>query len=161
MRKLLESSTGTRPFNERCGEGGQFALMHAATLGHTAIVQARYWKRRLVWTCYATEAAPFSDVGCSKWPYFRRACTAGSLGQRGPAQQWPGRIHRRLMWAAWYGRTAIVRRRALLQASASVGLQSKLGYTALMIAARNGHTAIVQVLLTAGVGQRGPAKQRG
>ena len=38
VRKLLESSVGT--VNARCGEGGQFALMHAATLGHTAIVQA-------------------------------------------------------------------------------------------------------------------------
>ena len=35
VRNLLESSAAT--VDERCGEGGQFALMHAARLGHTAI----------------------------------------------------------------------------------------------------------------------------
>ena len=55
-----------------------------------------------------------------------------------------------LMYAAWHGHTAIVQ--ALLQANASVDLQSRLGYTALAVAAwncSNGHTAIVQALLQA------------
>ena len=143
VRKLLESSVGT--VNERCGEGGQFALMHAATLGHTAIVQA------------LLEASASVDLlcngGCTSLMWAARnghtsvvlalleASASVDLRSNGQAG------FTALMWAAWYGRTAIVR--ALLQASASVGLQSKLGYTALMIAARNGHTAIVQVLLQA------------
>jgi ankyrin repeat protein len=143
VRKLLESSVGT--VNERCGEGGQFALMHAATLGHTAIVQA------------LLEASASVDLLCNggrtalRWAArnghtsvvlaLLEASASVDLRSNGQAG------FTALMWAAWYGRTAIVR--ALLQASASVGLQSKLGYTALMIAARNGHTAIVQVLLQA------------
>ena len=143
VRKLLESSAGT--VNEPCGEGGQFALMHAATLGHTAIVQA------------LLEASASVDLLCNggrtalMWAA-RNGHTSAVLALLEASASVDLRSNGQagftaLMWAAWYGRTAIVR--ALLQASASVGLQSKLGYTALMIAARNGHTAIVQVLLQA------------
>ena len=143
VRRLLESSAAD--VNERCGEGGQFALMHAATLGHTTIVQA------------LLEASASVDLLCDggrtalMWAArnghtsvvlaLLQASASVDLRSSGQAG------FTALMWAAWHGHTAIVR--ALLQASANVDLQSKLGYTALVVAAWNGHTAVVQVLLQA------------
>ena len=151
VRRLLESSAAD--VNERCGEGGQFALMHAATLGHTTIVQALLeasasvdllcdgGRTALMWAARnghtsvvlaLLQASPSANVD------LRSTCQAGFTA---------------LMWAAWYGHTTIVRlllgevRECVLNASANVDLQSKLGYTALMVAAWNGHTAVVKLLL--------------
>ena len=143
VRKLLESSAAT--VDERCGEFGEFALMHAATLGHTAIV------------LMLLEASASVDLLCNKgrtalmWAArnghtavvlaLLQASASVDLRSNGPAG------FSALMWAAWFGHTSIVR--ALLRAKASVDLQSNLGYTALMVAAWNGRTAVVQALLQA------------
>ena len=151
VKKLIESSPAA--VDERCGKDGQFALMHAATLGHTAIVQALLeasanvnllcyeGRSALMWAArnghYSVvlallQASPSANVD------LRSTCQAGFTA---------------LMWAAWYGHTTIVRlllgevRECVLNASANVDLQSKLGYTALMVAAWNGHTAVVKLLL--------------
>ena len=160
VRKLIESSPAA--VDERCGKDGQFALMHAATLGHTAIVQALLeasanvnllcygGRSALMWAArnghYSVvlallQASPSANVD------LRSTCQAGFTA---------------LMWAAWYGHTTIVRlllgevRECVLNASANVDLQSKLGYTALMAAAWNGHTAIAQALLKESASVYGP-----
>ena len=153
VKQLIESSRFD--VDERCGKGGEFALMHAAALGHTAIVQALLeasanvnllcyeGRSALMWAArnghYSVvlallQASPSANVD------LRSTCQAGFTA---------------LMWAAWYGHTTIVRlllgevRECVLNASANVDLQSKLGYTALMVAAWNGRTAVVQALLQA------------
>ena len=143
VRRLLESSAAD--VNERCGEGGQFALMHAATLGHTTIVQA------------LLEASASVDLLCDggrtalMWAA-RNGHTSVVLALLQASASVDLQRHgsgcTALMYAAWYGDTTIVR--ALLQASANVDLQNHgSGYTALMAAAWHGHTAIVQALLQA------------
>ena len=149
VRRLLESSAAT--VDERCGERGQFALMHAARLGHTAIVQmllkasasvdllcnkgrtALMWAARNGHTAVVLallQASASVDLLCSGPAGFSGGCTA-------------------LMWAARNGHTAVVL--ALLQASASVDLRSNgpAGFSALMWAAWFGHTPIVRALLRA------------
>ena len=140
---LLESSA-MRLVNVRCVDG-QTALMHAATLGRTAIVQA------------LLEASAGVDLLCDG------GCTALMAAARhghtsvvlalleasaSVDLQSNGYGVTALMYAAWYGHTAIVQ--ALLRASASVDLQSNGGHTALMVAAKNGRTATVRLLLAAG-----------
>ena len=157
MKKLIESSRFD--VDERCckglprrglvgrqEDGGQFALMHAAKLGHTAIVQALLQasanvnllcnggRSALMWAARNGHTSVVKTL--------LQAAASVDLRSTGKAG------FTELMWAAWHGHTAIVR--ALLNKSASVDLQStKLGYTALMVAAWNGHTAVVQVLLQA------------
>ena len=157
MKKLIESSRFD--VDERCckglprrglvgrqEDGGQFALMHAAKLGHTAIVQALLQasanvnllcnggRSALMWAARNGHTSVVKTL--------LQAAASVDLRSTGKAG------FTALMWAAWHGHTAIVR--ALLNKSASVDLQStKLGYTALMVAAWNGHTAVVQVLLQA------------
>ena len=159
VKKLIESSRFD--VNERCckdlprlglvgrqEDGGQFALMHAAKLGHTAIVQALLGasanvnllcdggRSALMW---AARNGHYSVVQALLDASPSASVDLRSKGKAGFTA---------LMWAAWHGHTAIVR--ALLNKSASVDLRSsKLGYTALMVAAWNGHTAVVQVLLQA------------
>ena len=141
---LLESSA-MRLVNVRCVDG-QTALMHAATLGRTAIVQA------------LLEASAGVDLLCDG------GCTALMAAARhghtsvvlalleasaSVDLQSKGYGVTALMYAAWYGHTAIVQ--ALLRASASMDLQSKRGgHTALMVAAENGRIATVRLLLAAG-----------
>ena len=145
VKQLIASSPAA--VNERCGKGGEFALMHAAKLGHTAIVQALLeasasvdllcngGRTALMW---AARNGHYSVVQALLDASPSASVDLRSKGKAGFTA---------LMWAAWHGHTAIVR--ALLKKSASVDLQSKLGYTALMVAAWNGHAAVVQVLLQA------------
>ena len=149
VRTLLESSAAT--VDERCGEFGEFALMHAATLGHTAIVlmlleasasvdllcnkgrTALMWAARNGHTAVVLallQASASVDLLCNGPAGFSGGCTA-------------------LMWAARNGHTAVVL--ALLQASSSVDLRShgQAGFSALMWAAWFGHASIVRALLQA------------
>ena len=151
VRKLIESSPAA--VNERCGKGGQFALMHAAKLGHTGIVQALLEASASVdLLCYGGRSALMwaaRNGHTSVVQALLDASPSASVDLQSKAG------FTALMWAAWYGHTAIVW--ALLKASsASVNLQSKLGYTALMAAAWNGHTTIVQALLDASASVDGP-----
>ena len=142
VKKLIESSPAA--VDERCGKDGQFALMHAATLGHTAIVQALLEASANVnLLCYGGRSALMwaaRNGHTSVVLALLQASASVDLRSSGQAG------FTALMWAAWHGHTAIVR--ALLNKSASVDLRSsKLGYTALMVAAWNGHTAVVKLLL--------------
>ena len=144
VKQLIASSPAA--VNERCGKGGEFALMHAAALGHTAIVQALLKASANVnLLCYGGRSALMwaaRNGHTSVVLALLQASASVDLRSSGQAG------FTALMWAAWHGHTTIVR--ALLKESASVDLQSsKLGYTALMVAAWNGHTAVVQVLLQA------------
>ena len=156
MKKLIESSRFD--VDERCckglprrglvgrqEDGGQFALMHAAKLGHTAIVQALLQasanvnllcnggRSALMWAARnGHTSVVLALLQASANVHMRSNCQAGFTA---------------LMYAARNGHTAIVR--MLLQASAYVDAQSILGHTALMCAAWYGHTATVQALLQA------------
>ena len=150
VKQLIASSPAA--VNERCGKGGEFALMHAAKLGHTAIVQALLEASANVnLLCYGGRTALM-------WAA-RNGHTSVVLAllQASPSASVDLQSNvgfTALMYAVWYGHTAIVR--ALLAASANVDLQSKLGYTALMAAAWNGHTAIAQALLKESASVYGP-----
>ena len=146
VRKLIESSPAA--VNERCGKGGQFALMHAAKLGHTGIVQALLEASASVdLLCYGGRSALMWAARNGHTSVVLALLQASaSVDLQRPSKAG----FSALMYAAWHGHTAIVQ--ALLQANASVDLQSRLGYTALAVAAwngSNGHTAIVQALLQA------------
>ena len=139
---LLQSSAAA--VNVRCVDG-LTALMHAAALGHTGIVQA------------LLEASANVNLLCNGGrTALMAAAWHGHTSVVLALLQASANVHLRsncqarftaLMYAAWNGHTAIVR--MLLQASAYVDAQSILGYTALMCAAWYGHTATVQALLQA------------
>ena len=139
VKELIESSPAA--VNERCGKGGEFALMHAAALGHTAIVQALLKASANVnLLCYGGRSALMWAARNGHTSVVLALLQASASVDLQSNAEFTA-----LMWAAWYGHTAIVR--ALLNVSTGVDLQSKLGYTALMAAAWHGHTAVVQALL--------------
>ena len=149
VKQLIASSRFD--VDERCGKGGEFALMHAAALGHTAIVQALLEASANVnLLCYGGRSALMWAARNGHTSVVQALLQASASVDLQSNAEFTA-----LMWAAWYGHTAIVW--ALLKASsASVNLQSKLGYTALMAAAWNGHTTIVQALLDASASVDGP-----
>ena len=139
VKQLIESSRFD--VDERCGKGGEFALMHAAALGHTAIVQALLEASANVnLLCYGGRSALMWAARNGHTSVVQALLQASASVDLQSNAEFTA-----LMWAAWYGHTAIVR--ALLNVSTGVDLQSKLGYTALMAAAWHGHTAVVQALL--------------
>ena len=150
VKELIESSPAD--VNELCGKGGEFALMHAAALGHIGIVQALLEApASLDLRCYGGRSA-LMWAARNGHTSVVLALLEASPSASVDLQSNVG--FTALMYAVWYGHTAIVR--ALLAASANVDLQSKLGYTALMAAAWNGHTAIAQALLKESASVYGP-----
>jgi len=141
VKELIESSPAA--VNERCGKGGEFALMHAAALGHIGIVQALLEASASVdLLCYGGRSALIWAARNGHTSVVQALLDASASVDLQSNAGFTA-----LMYAVWYGHTAIVR--ALLTASANVDLESKLGYTALMAAAWNGHTAIAEALLEA------------
>ena len=139
VKQLIASSPAA--VNERCGKGGEFALMHAAALGHIGIVQALLEASASVdLLCYGGRSALIWAARNGHTSVVQALLDASASVDLQSNAGFTA-----LMWAAWYGHTAIVR--ALLNVSTGVDLQSKLGYTALMAAAWHGHTAVVQALL--------------
>ena len=148
VKQLIESSRFD--VDERCGKGGEFALMHAAALGHTAIVQALLEASANVnLLCYGGRSALMWAARNGHTSVVQALLQASASVDLQSKAGFTA-----LMWAAWYGHSAIVR--ALLNVSTGVDLQSKLGYTALMAAAWNGHTAIAQALLKESASVYGP-----